>query len=169
MHPSLYSTRLQLHSSFTCVEVSLWSLRAFLLLQCCKSYGELRLLRAGANSFPRKDLPSLSIIFLSVPCFSVHSRWLSHKSIQGFFFFLCSSNYPFLSALPCVCLHWTSSDFVLPIHWALLNVIEIEFGLGVEAWGWCSRKALLPRRKKYCEILQLLSPVKSSCVHVTVN
>lgn len=114
----------------------------------------------------------LAISFHYIPFSSLllcAQQMIISQKHSGFFFFLCSSNYPFLSALPCVCLHWTSSDFVLPIHWALLNVIEIEFGLGVEAWGWCSRKALLPRRKKYCEILQLLSPVKSSCVHVTVN
>lgn len=60
---------------------------------------------------------------------------------------------------------------MLPIHLALLNVIEIEFGRGGGAGVDVAEKQrlVLPQLKKYCELLQLLSLVKSTCVHVTVN
>lgn len=117
----------------SCQALPAWSLWSQLLCSCSAGvrvsshYCELE-----CTSSQGRDLPSPSIILFSVPCISEHSRWLSHKTILFFFFFfsLCGSNYPFLSALPCICLHWTSSDFMLPIHLALLNVIEIEFGLG---------------------------------------
>lgn len=59
---------------------------------------------------------------------------------------------------------------MLPIHLALLNVIEIEFGRGGAGGDVAEKQRLvLPQLKKYCELLQLLSLVKSTCVHVTVN
>lgn len=115
----------------SCQALSDWSLWSQLLCSCSAGVRvSLPYCELECTSSQGRDLLSPSIILFSVPCVSEHSRWLSHKSILLFFFSLCSSNYPFLSALPCICLHWTSSDFMLPIHLALLNVIEIEFGLG---------------------------------------
>lgn len=61
---------------------------------------------------------------------------------------------------------------MLPIHLALLNVIEIEFGLwggrpGVDVAG--KQRPVFPGLKKHGELLPLLGAVKSSCVHVTVT
>lgn len=110
-----------------------WSLWSQLLCSCSAGvrvsshYCELE-----CTSSQGRDLPSPFhyTLFSSLHLRAQQMIISQNHSVFFFFFSLCGSNYPFLSALPCICLHWTSSDFMLPIHLALLNVIEIEFGLG---------------------------------------